>query len=71
MPVSQVGAVPQRPGLGVLGAVPEMLQTAHGSLDVGLDAQPGQSILVRGGTSSVGMVTAVLAKQRGMEDAYA
>ena len=50
----------------VLGAVPEMLQTAYGSLAVGLDAQPGQSILVRGGTSSVGMATAVLARQRGM-----
>jgi NADPH:quinone reductase-like Zn-dependent oxidoreductase len=49
-----------------LGAVPEMLQTAHGSLTIGLDAQPGQSILVRGGTSSVGMATAVLAKRRGM-----
>jgi NADPH2:quinone reductase len=50
----------------VLGAVPEMLQTANGSLDVGLDARYGQSIVVRGGTSSVGMATAVLAKQRGM-----
>jgi NADPH:quinone reductase len=61
-------AIPFRSDLdwAVLGAVPEMLQTAHGSLTVGLDAQPGQSILVRGGTSSVGMVTAVLAKQRGM-----
>ncbi|KRC64469.1 NADPH:quinone reductase [Aeromicrobium sp. Root236] len=49
-----------------LGAVPEMLQTAYGSLTVGLDAQPGQSILIRGGTSSVGMATAILAKQRGM-----
>jgi NADPH2:quinone reductase len=49
-----------------LGAVPEMLQTAHGSLTVGLDAQPGQSILIRGGTSSVGMATAVLAKRLGM-----
>jgi len=66
VPVSQV--VPFRSGLdwAVLGAVPEMLQTASGSLEVGLDAQPGQSILVRGGTSSVGMATAVLAKQRGM-----
>jgi NADPH:quinone reductase len=66
VPVSQV--VPFRSGLdwAVLGAVPEMLQTAHGSLEVGLDAQPRQSILVRGGTSSVGMATAVLAKQRGM-----
>jgi NADPH2:quinone reductase len=49
-----------------LGAVPEMLQTAYGSLTVGLDAQPGQSILIRGGTSSVGMAAAVLAKQRHM-----
>ncbi len=66
VPAGQV--VPFRSGLdwAVLGAVPEMLQTAHGSLEVGLDAQPGQSILIRGGTSSVGMATAVLAKQRGM-----
>src|SRR5207302_6317771 len=49
-----------------LGAVPEMLQTAYGSLTVGLDAQPGQSILIRGGTSSVGMAAAVLAKRRNM-----
>jgi NADPH:quinone reductase len=49
-----------------LGAVPEMLQTAYGSMTIGLDAQPGQSILVRGGTSSVGMATAVLAKRRDM-----
>src|SRR2546421_7251120 len=49
-----------------LGAVPEMLQTAYGSLTVGLDAQAGQSILIRGGTSSVGMAAAVLAKQQNM-----
>jgi NADPH:quinone reductase-like Zn-dependent oxidoreductase len=46
-----------------LGAVPEMLQTAYGSLTIGLDAQQGQSILIRGGTSSVGMATAVLARR--------
>ena len=45
----------------VVGAVPEMLQTAYGSLTVGVDAQPGQSLLVRGGTSSVGMAAAILA----------
>src|SRR5437764_6037799 len=50
----------------ILGAVPEMLQTAYGSLTVGLDAQPAQSILIRGGTSSVGMAAAVLAKRRTM-----
>jgi NADPH:quinone reductase-like Zn-dependent oxidoreductase len=50
----------------VIGAVPEMLQTAYGSLTVGVGAQPGQSLLIRGGTSSVGMCAAVLAKQLGM-----
>jgi NADPH2:quinone reductase len=50
----------------IVGALPEMLQTAYGSLTVGLDARPGQSILVRGGTSSVGMAAAVLAKRRDM-----
>jgi NADPH:quinone reductase-like Zn-dependent oxidoreductase len=49
-----------------LGAIPEMLQTAYGSLTVGLDAQPGQSLLIRGGTSSVGMAAAILAKDRGL-----
>ena len=49
-----------------LGAVPEMLQTAYGSLTVGLDMQPGQSLLIRGGTSSVGMAAAVLAKDHGL-----
>src|SRR4051812_49526743 len=47
-----------------VGAVPEMLQTAYGSLIVGLDVQPGQSILVRGGTSSVGMAAAGLHKRQ-------
>jgi NADPH2:quinone reductase len=43
-----------------------MLQTSYGSLTLGLDGQKGQSILIRGGTSSIGMATAVLAKQLGM-----
>jgi NADPH:quinone reductase-like Zn-dependent oxidoreductase len=66
VPAAQV--VPFRSQLdwATLGAIPEMLQTAYGSMTVGLDAQPGQSILVRGGTSSVGMATAVLAKRQGM-----
>jgi NADPH:quinone reductase len=66
VPASQV--IPFRSGLdwATLGAVPEMLQTAHGSLTIGLDVQPGQTLLIRGGTSSVGMAAAVLAKDLGL-----
>jgi NADPH2:quinone reductase len=66
VPASQVIAFHSRLDWAVLGAVPEMLQTANGSLTVGLDAQAGQSLLIRGGTSSVGMAAAVLAKERGL-----
>jgi NADPH:quinone reductase-like Zn-dependent oxidoreductase len=66
VPASQVIAFNSDLDWATLGAVPEMLQTAHGSLTVGLDAQPGQTLLIRGGTSSVGMATAVLAKDRGL-----
>src|SRR5437773_2716274 len=63
VPVRQV--VPFHSGLewSTIGAIPEMLQTANGSLTVGLDIRPGQTLLVRGGTSSVGMAAAVLAKR--------
>jgi NADPH:quinone reductase-like Zn-dependent oxidoreductase len=66
VPAAQV--VPFRSDLdwALLGAAPETLQTAYGSLTVGLDARPGQSLLIRGGTSSVGMTLAVLARQRDM-----
>ncbi|MFL6163509.1 MAG: zinc-binding alcohol dehydrogenase family protein [Jatrophihabitantaceae bacterium] len=66
VPASQVIAFRSDLDWSIVGAVPEMLQTAYGSLTIGLDAQPGQSILIRGGTSSIGMATAVLSKQRAM-----
>ena len=66
VPARQVIAFSSDLPWATLGAVPEMLQTAYGSITVGLDAQPGESILIRGGTSSVGMCTAVLAKRLGM-----
>jgi NADPH:quinone reductase-like Zn-dependent oxidoreductase len=50
----------------VLGAIPEMLQTAAGSLRVGLEAVDGQTLLIRGGTSSIGLALAVLGSSRGM-----
>src|SRR4051812_12346025 len=51
VPASQVAAFASGLPWEQLGAVPEMLQTAYGSLTVGLQASPGQSLLIRGGTS--------------------
>jgi NADPH:quinone reductase len=67
VPASQVVGFDSSLDWATLGAIPEMLQTAHGSLTVGLDVKPGQTLLIRGGSSSVGMATAVLAKQRGLK----
>ncbi|WP_374947351.1 zinc-binding dehydrogenase [Agreia sp.] len=66
VPASQVIPFVSALPWSTLGAVPEMLQTAYGSLTVGLEATDGSSLLIRGGTSSVGLAAAVLAKRRGM-----
>jgi len=66
VPASQVIPFESELDWVTLGAIPEMLQTANGSLTVGLDAQAGDTILIRGGSSSIGMATAILAKQRGL-----
>jgi NADPH2:quinone reductase len=50
----------------VLGGVPEMLQTAYGSLTAGVGGVAGQTLLIRGGTSSVGLALAVLARRAGL-----
>jgi NADPH:quinone reductase-like Zn-dependent oxidoreductase len=65
--VPRAQLVPFRSALpwDVLGAVPETLQTAYGSLTTGLDLQPGQTLLIRGGTSALGFATAALAKDLG------
>ncbi|CAM5582818.1 Alcohol dehydrogenase [Streptomyces tendae] len=49
----------------VVGALPEMFQTAYGSLTVGLDLKAGQTLLIRGGTSTVGLSAATMAKEIG------
>jgi NADPH:quinone reductase-like Zn-dependent oxidoreductase len=66
VPATQVIPFDSELDWATLGAIPEMVQTAHGSLTAGLDAQPGQTLLIRGGTSSVGMAAATLAKDRGL-----
>jgi NADPH:quinone reductase-like Zn-dependent oxidoreductase len=45
---------------GVLGALPEMLQTVHGSLYTGLEIDRAHTLLVRGATSSIGLATTTL-----------
>ncbi|SCU23638.1 alcohol dehydrogenase [Staphylococcus xylosus] len=49
----------------VLGAIPEMLQTAYGSLTKGLQIKQGDTLLIRGGTSTVGLMAAIIAKHQG------
>jgi NADPH2:quinone reductase len=50
----------------VLGAIPEMFQTVSGSLNQALEIQKNESLLIRGGTSSIGMLACQLAKTKGL-----
>jgi NADPH:quinone reductase len=51
----------------ILGALPEMLQTVHGSLHTGLEIERAQNLLVRGATSSIGFAAMALARAAGLE----
>ena len=65
MPAANVKALDTKLDWQILGAVPEMLQTAYGSLFKALRLQKGDRLLVRGGTTSVGMAAAAIAKSHG------
>ena len=39
----------------ILGAIPEMCQTVSGSLNQALEIETGETLLIRGGTSSMRM----------------
>jgi NADPH:quinone reductase-like Zn-dependent oxidoreductase len=56
VPAAQVKALrfPTKLSWAQLGAVPEMLETAWGSLFRALQLKKGETLLVRGGTTSVG-----------------
>ena len=50
----------------ILGAIPEMYQTVSGSLHQALEVQEGETLLIRGGTSSIGITSCQLAKRLGL-----
>ncbi|HZV76965.1 MAG TPA: zinc-binding alcohol dehydrogenase family protein [Candidatus Babeliales bacterium] len=66
VPANQVRSFATSLPWETLGAIPEMLQTAWGSLYEALQLKAGETLLVRGGTTSVGLAAAAIARARGV-----
>jgi len=67
VPATQIPPLKSNLDWQILGALPEMVQTAWGALNTALQIKNGETLLVRGGTTSVGLAATILAKKAGLK----
>ena len=66
VPAAHVHPVDARLRWTELAALPEIFHTAWGALELALDIAAGETLLVRGGSSAVGLIAANYARARGL-----